>query len=158
MDTTTEPTLDLTLTQSPSDAEKRYRNGAIRTLLAAWRDAASETRVEYRHALSNGFDQIRVNSTTKHREGEFFPPLPASKCLALAVLLDEDERAAAALADYMVELGVEAFAAERQRVKERYDRVEFDLIYGGYGYGDGRDSVSKWASEFKRRFFDEDSQ
>lgn len=65
----------LDLVRQSSDTEQSRRLCAMRTLLAAWRDEDSETISDYRHAMSQGVDQIRVISKTKLQDGDYYPPL-----------------------------------------------------------------------------------
>lgn len=117
--------------------EKRQRRTALSHLLAAWIDAESTSvsrdgRVEFdafHQPIQKRLLSVSVLSDSICSEGEHLPVLSTAKLLALSVLLDDDSAAAAALADYMVESGVEAFTAERERTKRRYDAARTQLFY-----------------------------
>ncbi len=81
-------------------------------------------------------------------------PLSAAKCMAMAILLDDDTAAAAALADYMVESGVEAFAAERERLKRIFDAAVWDIRWR---YGDVSCN-DNWIGWFRQRLFAESTR
>lgn len=117
------------------EAEMAARKNSLRQLFAAWRDADSQSaprtaRLEYdpfHQPLTKRLFLLTVGSDAVIDDAEKCPPLTTPQLLAISVLADDDPRAAAALADYLQEQGVDAIS-EARRLEREHVAATFDAL------------------------------